>query len=181
MATLFVVTSVTARVRQYALSHDRALRLDADGDVARDGWTLSFVPAGAERGAARWCLVVAAGVTAFHRGAALAFGVTPLADRDHVVTEDLEIVFSADALPVRIDADRPCAACCGTPDTDERSGLYRCPRCGLVACDSCWALAPKGRCLTPGCEQPSALDRPLWIPEAADFLLAGTAGEEASA
>jgi hypothetical protein len=162
--------------RPLEIPPDGALRLDGRGRVASGAWALSLVPFGTERGTPRWCLVVAPGVRATLGAAPLPSGVAELHDRDHVLVGDLELIFSSDALPIALpaDADAPCAACCQMPGTDGRMGVYRCPRCGLAACDVCWELAPNGRCLTPGCTQAAALERALWTPMASDFLLADT-------
>jgi hypothetical protein len=177
MASLFS-NSLGNHARRLEIPTDRPLRLDARANVARDGWALAFVPFGAERGTPRWCLVAAPGVRATLGATPLPGGVAELRHRDHVLLGDLELIFSSDAVPspLAADAGTPCAACCETPGTDNRTGLYRCPRCGLAACNVCWELAPRGRCLTPGCGQPAALDRALWAPAASDFLLAD-AGE----
>jgi len=153
---------------------DDALRLDVHGRSVSGAWALSFVPFGAERGTPRWCVVVAPGVRATLGAAPLPGGVAELHDRDHVLVGGLELIFSSDAVPIPLPADTaaPCAACCQAPGTGDCTGLYRCPRCGVIACNVCWQFAPMGRCLTPGCTQPAALDRALWEPAASDFLLA---------
>lgn len=179
MMRLFVRRSNVPRNGQRLLetSATAPLRLDACGEIAPENgrWAISFVPFGSERGAGRCCLVVAPGVRATLGANRPPGGVALLHDRDHVLLDDLELICSDDALPIPLGADAatPCAACCQAAGTDDRTGLFRCPRCGLAACSVCWDLAPKGRCLTPGCAQPAALTRPLWAPTAGDFLLAG--------
>jgi hypothetical protein len=160
--------------RPLEIPPDGALRLDGRGRVASGAWALSLVPFGTERGTPRWCVIAAPGVHATLGATPLPGGVAELHDRDHVLVGDLELIFSSDAVPVPLVADTgaPCAACCQAPGTGDCTRLYRCPRCGVVACNVCWQFAPMGRCLTPGCTQPAALDRALWAPAAPDFLLA---------
>jgi hypothetical protein len=167
MAMLFLL--VAGRVERLACPDEAPLCLDGYGRAVSAGWQVAVVPfAVAARAPRRHALVAAEGVEVAVGGQLLREGVIELRDRDHLLLGEHEIVFSTDATPEPMPvSEAPCPVCCETVAGDRR--LYRCSRCGLVACARCWERAPRGVCPTPGCGRPAALERPLWEPAPADF------------
>lgn len=164
---------VDGHLERRACTGDAPLFLGADGRVTPAGWVVAIVAfALASRAPRRWALVVAPGAAITVCGRLVRDGVVELRDGDRFLMGEHEALFSTDALPERVEGatgDAPCAVCCESLAADGRA-LYRCGRCGLQACTRCWQLAPRGVCLTPGCDQPAALDRPLFEAALSDFV-----------
>jgi hypothetical protein len=173
MGTLFLL--VDGRIERRACPDDAPLRLDAAGRAVETGWAVAVVPfAVAPRAPRRHALLAAPGADVVVDGWPLRDGVAELRDGDRFLLGPLEALLSTDALPEPVSAaapDAPCPVCCEALAADGRT-LFRCGRCGIQACARCWRLAPRGVCLTPGCGQPAALDRPLFEPVLADFVSA---------
>jgi hypothetical protein len=171
MADLFFLCS--AGIGCHPLSFDRPTRLAASGAVVEDSaFAASIVPLSVTP--VRFALVARAdaGVAV---GARCVGGVVELADRDRLFVDAREFLVSFDAIPVPVAALRgaSCPVCDRTPTQTgtQRDALQRaCPRCGARACESCWRGFRGGRCLTPLCGQPAALERELWCPARSDFL-----------
>jgi hypothetical protein len=148
---------------------DNPLRLDARGAVTDGEWVAAIVRVASPLTRDRVALVVRPGARAFV-GARRVFELTELADRDHVLLGDAELILSCDALPapLAIAADARCGTCC-----EPAPELLACPRCRAARCAPCWRRATGDVCATPGCGAPASLDRPLWEPSLADFVCAG--------
>jgi hypothetical protein len=172
MPSLFVLAD--ERIERHALEEASPLRLDARGALAAcdGGWYVSVVTfAPRERSVRRYALVAAD--TSVLLGARPVWeGVAEITDGDHVFLGAVEAIFSTDAVPAPVGtpARTPCLVCCETVGEGARQALLACPRCGARACDACWKTFPRGACMTPGCGQPAATDRPLWEPRLADFV-----------
>jgi len=151
-----------------------ALRLDARGvPVPDDTWVASLVTfAPSSRAPEHHALITRPGTTVTLGPDRLVAGIAAVAHSDHVFFGSAEAILDGDAVPRTIDdgtADEPCPVCRLCRGSEGRAALLACPRCGARACDVCWSSAPGGRCLTAGCEQPAARDRPLTEPLRSDF------------
>jgi hypothetical protein len=170
MAMLFLLAG--RDLERVACPAGAPLFLDDDGRVVESGWRAAVVPFAAAAGAPRrWALVAAPGADAVVGGRVLREGVVELHDREHFLLAGCEGVLSTDAVPEPVPATEAPAVCpvCFEALKEERR-LYRCGRCGAQACTTCWAVAPRGTCLTAQCGQPAALARELWAPAPAEFV-----------
>jgi hypothetical protein len=171
MAALFYLSFDA--IRSHSLRSDRATRLDASGVVTSSAsFAASIVPT--SQAPMRYALVAGAGANVCV-GAQRVCGAAPLAHGDHVFVEEREFVVSLDSppLPVESPRDAGCPVCDRAPDASNPSAdsiQLACPRCGARACAACWQDFQGGVCLTPQCDQPAALERPLFCPEPTDFL-----------
>lgn len=159
----------------HELPSDRPTRFDASGAILPTSSALfdaSIVPFSVTP--VRFALV-AGPRASVALGAWRESGVVELADRERLFVADREYLLSYDALPIRVDpADLSRGASCPVCDRTEPAGSAShqraCPRCGARACKNCWKGFRSGRCLTPHCQQPAALERELWSPSPTDFL-----------
>jgi hypothetical protein len=169
MADLFFLRS--DGIGCHPLHRDRPTRLAANGAVVEDSaCAASIVPLSVSP--VRFALIARAdaGVAV---GARCVGGVVELADRDRLFLDAREFLVSFDAIPVPVAALRgaSCPVCDRAPTGTGRDALqHACPRCGARACEGCWRGFRGGRCITPHCGQPAALERELWCPERSDFL-----------
>ena len=160
-------------VRRETVSSDRPTRLDARGAITSSaGFAASIVPI--SRAPIRFALVAGAAANV-SVGARRVCTASPLADGEHLFVEGHEFLLSLDSppLPVESPQDARCPVCDRTPGGAGPAGGARqlaCPRCGARACADCWREFRGGVCLTPHCEQPAALERPLFCPAPTDFL-----------
>lgn len=157
----------------HALSSDRPTRIDERGAIVSNApFAASVVPISSAP--IRFAVVAGAGVHVAV-GARRVCAVSPLADGDHLFVEQREFLLSLDSppLPVESPADTRCPVCDRLPESAEPAGgafQFACPRCGARACANCWNSFQGGRCLTPHCQQPAALERALFRPAPTDFL-----------
>jgi hypothetical protein len=171
MPSLFYLCS--NGLRRHSVSSDRTTRLDARGAITSSGgFAASIVPI--SRAPIRFALVAGAGANVAV-GARRVCSASPLAHGDHLFVERCEFLLSLDSPPLPIEShqDARCPVCARTPGGAGPAGAARqlaCPRCGARACADCWRGFRGGVCLTPHCEQPAALERPLFRPAPTDFL-----------
>jgi hypothetical protein len=169
------------RILRCALPTSNApLHLDANGrPTGPDAAAIAIVPFTAGPRTPRRFALIATGGTPVAIGLRdISGSVAELRDGDHLFLGERELIFSTDDVPqAAADAapGAPCPICCEPTGTEARRGLFDCPRCALRCCDTCWQHAPRRVCLTPGCGQSAALDRPPWAPARADFILAEVA------
>ena len=160
-------------VRVYVHSAGCPLRLDSRGRrTSASDWTASLLDFCADSSRRqRFALVVPAGARVLV-GPNVVPGVAEVAHGDHLFVGDAELLLNTDAhpLPIACEVGTACTICCEHVGAAGAPRLLGCPRCGAPACEVCWRGFPGERCLTPACEQPASLDRPLWRPSVEDFL-----------
>ena len=167
-------TNQAGLIAHHSLSTDRAARFDSSGEVNPGATGIASIVA-FSTAPPRYAVVASADANVAI-GSARVSGVVELADRDRVFVAGREILVSLDELPLPVDGpeDARCPVCdraCDAAAADVPSYWLRaCPRRGARACEGCWPSFPGGKCLTPDCQQPAALDRALWRPAPDDFL-----------
>jgi len=160
------------RVLTQEIPPDEPLHLDARGLVTDGEWVIAVVRMASQLTHDRVALVVRPGARV-HVGARRVHELAELADGDHVLLGETELIVCCDALPAAVESapDARCGACC-----EAGSELLACPRCRAARCERCWRGASAGVCATPGCGAPASLDRDLWEPSLEDFVCAGGEG-----